>query len=419
MLNRFLTDRRWLWLVSALMVMRLAMSALLLNDIPRLPSHDGWYFRHGGDQGVYFSLAQSIAGGRPQPAPVGIGQPLVMALLLWLTQAPDYFGILPWLVTLNGFVYGGLSVWAMAILSRALFAGSRWQSLAVAGLWTFSGYALWLGLGLHWDAENLRDAYLTRQLWMDGLTDAPSLFLTMTGMAIIALVENERRAAQPVHGQYKWFVLSGLAYGLAAAFRIHTLAMSGVVFLALLWGRQFRSLLWAGAGLVIGLSPQLLYTFAAEGDAFASGGFNIPYIGSWFSVDANGDLVFNWRGTPFSPKFLLDSLILLTRGSWLLALLGIGVAATAIYAFIICWRQCGSLAALIMFGAPLSSLALHITTFVFVTDPIRFSLPALSIGLPAAVWTAFAVGGLLSHLGNRAKQGNLISLFPQSKKGNS
>lgn len=420
-MNHFLSDRRWLWTVFALMVMRLTMSWLLLNDIPKLPSHDGWYFRHGGDQDIYFHLAQSIVAGHPQPATVGIGQPLVIALLLRLTQAPDYLGVLPWLVILHGFVYGGLSVWAMAVISRA-FTGSRWQSFVTAGLWTFSGYALWLGLGLHWDAENLRDAYLTRQLWMEGMTDAPSLFLMLSGIMLMALAESERRASAAARDLDKWFLLSGLAFGLAVTVRIHTLMVGGVVFFALLWSRQWRNLLALGIGFGIGLTPQIIYTFAAEGGAFSlSGGFNIPYIGRWFVADTRGNLAFNWHGMPFSPKFLLDSLILLTRGSWFLALAGIAAVCLAAYAFLICWRQCGSTVAIVLFGAPLSSLVLHITTFVFVTDPIRFSLPALSIGIPATVWTMFVVIEALSRLANRGKQGkerNPIPLFPQSKKGN-
>jgi hypothetical protein len=419
--KHFAADRRWLWTVSALMVMRLVMGWLLLNDIPRLPSHDGWYFRHGGDQALYFRLAQSIAAGQPQPSSVGIGQPLVIAALLRLTGAADYFAVLPWLVVLHGFVYAGLSVWALAIISRA-FTASRPQSLVTATIWTFSGYLLWLGLGLHWDAENLRDAYLTRQLWMEGMTDPPSLFLTMTGIAVIALIESARRSGEPASAYHKWFLVSGLAFGLAGTVRIHTLAASGAVLLALLLARGFRrerlNLVWVGVGFLLGLSPQIIYTFAAEGEAFTIGGFNIPYIGGWFSFESTSGFNFNWRGLPFSPRFLLDSLILLTQRSWLLALAGVAAVCLAAYAFVACWRRCGRAAALIMFGAPLASLGLHITTYIFKSDPIRFSLPALAIGLPAAVWTAFAVVELMVGVVKREKKGSLISLLPQSKKGN-
>ncbi|MEK7324634.1 MAG: hypothetical protein AAB217_05190, partial [Chloroflexota bacterium] len=54
-----------------------------------------------------------------------------------------------------------------------------------------------------------------------------------------------------------------------------------------------------------------------------------------------------------------------------------------------CWRQCGSFAATVMFGAPVASLGLHVITYVFIIDPIRFALPALSIGIPAGVWAMF------------------------------
>ncbi|MEK7784005.1 MAG: hypothetical protein AAB658_01105, partial [Chloroflexota bacterium] len=136
-------SRLWSIGLIALMLARAAMSWLLLNDIPRLLFHEGWYFSQGGDQHLYMQVAYSLLAGESIGTKLGVGVPLIMAALLRLTGKLQYDDILPWLVILNGFVLGGLSVWVMAQLTWAL-TRSRWQGLAAAALWTFSAYALWL-----------------------------------------------------------------------------------------------------------------------------------------------------------------------------------------------------------------------------------------------------------------------------------
>ena len=51
-----------------------------------------------------------------------------------------------------------------------------------------------------------------------------------------------------------------------------------------------------------------------------------------------------------------------------------------------------------MFGAPVASFALHVTTFIFPTDPVRFTLPAVSIGLPALIFMVFIAAGYLKTI---------------------
>lgn len=378
--------RWWPGVVLALVLARLAMSWILLNDIPRLQEHDGWYFPHGGDNDLYFKMAQSLAAGQPIALPLGIGQPLVMAGLLKLTGASSFRDILPWLVIINGFVLGGLSVWVMAQLAYRLTHDRR-LALAAAGLWAFSAYALWLVLGLHGEARQLRAVYVPRQLWMNGLTDPPALFMSLLGLLLVVQAKEMRPDGRR---QTALFLIGGLTLGLAAVFRFQSTAILGMVFLALLWVRQWRGLLLCGLGLLIGFTPQFWYNAIANGHVL-----NMPYISGWLGFDKNGQAYFNYTLMHFSPQFLGDSLNMLTRGNWLVATGEAAVAVAAIYLFIRCWRQCGSFAALIMFGAPLASFGLHISTFVFTIDPIRFTLPALSIGIPAATWAASFVAAEL------------------------
>jgi hypothetical protein len=362
------------------------MSWLLLNDAPKLLLHEGWYFSSGGDENLYYTIGQSIALGRPPVTSVAMGQPFVMAALVWLTGKLEYRGILPWLVIWQGFILAGLSVWVMAHLSYEL-TRNRGQALASAFIWTFSAYLLWLILGLHGQAEVLRSAYVARQLWMNGLTDPPSLFLTMLGL-LVAL--KGIRESQQSRRRDTLLLTGGVTLGLAAVFRIQTGAMTGVVLLALLWNRQWRGLALTSIGLVIGFLPQLWYNAAVNGNIF-----NMPYLSNWIGFDPAGRFYFAGWGIQFSPQFFVENLILITRGSWGVALLEIAVAVAGITLFLNCWQQHGGLVAMIMFGAPLASLGLHAITFVFAIDPIRFALPALSIGVPAGVWSLFFAASTL------------------------
>ena len=380
------------------MLLRLAMSWLLLNDVPRLPSHDGWYWRTGGDQALYFQIAQSFVAGQPLNKSVSIGVSLLMAGVIKLTGLNDFRGILPWMVILHGFVLGLLSVWVMAQLTYSL-TRSRWQALTAAALWTLSPYAIWLALGFHREAETLRDVYVSLQLWMKALTDPPSLFTAMLGILLVvlggeAVGQKNRRWQREI-----LFGLGGLSLGLAASLRFQTLAMSGMIWIALLWNRQWRGLALMSAGFLVGFSPQLWYNATVAGHVL-----NMPYVSGWLGFRSDGSFVFDWRSMQFSPQFFIGNLIFVARRQWVLAL--VGCLAVVIFACVVaqCWRRRGSFAALVMFGVPLASLALHIVTYVFAIDPIRFSLPALSMGIPGGVWAVFFVASKL--------QAKIISLRP-------
>jgi hypothetical protein len=93
-------------------------------------------------------------------------------------------------------------------------------------------------------------------------------------------------------------------------------------------------------------------------------------------------------GAPFSPGSLVENVARLAQRLPLLVPAGLVTAGVGLAAFIRCWRARGLALALVMFGAPLANFAIHVVTFVYATDPVRFTLPALALGLPALMWTA-------------------------------
>ncbi|MEK7276400.1 MAG: hypothetical protein AAB427_03550 [Chloroflexota bacterium] len=403
MLSRVNTRQWWLIAILALTLMRLGMWWLILHDVPHVRDHADWYFYQGSDHALFFQMAQSIANNQPIASSVGAGLPLVMSLFIRMTNATVYDDILPMIVIWNGIFLGVASVPVMAALALAL-TGKRAQAFCVAAVWTLLPYLLWVGFAIHPEAEGLRNAYVPRQLWMTGLSDGPSLFFVALGM-LLALWGLRKQT--PI--QYALFLLSGLCMGFAATIRIHVLPIAAVVVFALLWTRQWKSVWWIGVGMVIGFAPQFLYNSLSAGHAL-----NTPYLSGWLifgDEDMSGLTPYGWiafgpdnhialkpTALPFSPRSLLENLILVAGRLPLLTLAAVAAAATGLYAFIRMWRERGSFRAIVMFGAPVASFALHVTTFIFPTDPVRFTLPAVSIGLPALIFMVFIAAGYLKTI---------------------
>lgn len=413
MISRVNTRQWWLIAILALTLMRLGMWWLILHDVPHVRDHADWYFYQGGDHALFFRVAQSIANsqpllsdsGAPMQSSVGIGLPLVMSLFVRITGAAEYHDILPMMVIWNGIFLGVTSVPVMAALALAL-TGKRAQAFWVAAAWTLLPYLLWLGFAIHPEAESLRNAYVPRQMWMTGLSDGPSLFFVALGM-LLAIWGVRRAQVGSTHAAL--FLFGGIFMGLAAVFRIHVLPMAAVVIFALLWSRQWTSALWIGLGLVIGFAPQFWYNSFSAGHAL-----NTPYLSGWLifgDTDMSGLTQSGWMvfgpgnhialdptGLPFSPRSLLENALLVAGRLPLLTLAAAAGVAIGSYACVRMWRERGNLYAIIAFGAPLASFALHVTTFIFPTDPVRFTLPAVSIGLPALIFTVFIAVGYLKTI---------------------
>jgi len=168
-------------------------------------------------------------------------------------------------------------------------------------------------------------------------------------------------------------------------------------------------------GMAIGFAPQFWYNSLSAGHAL-----NTPYLSGWLifgDEDMSGLTPYGWivfgpnnhialkpTGLPFSPRSLLENVLLVARRLPVVTLFGLILTAVAIYAFVRNWRKRGSFYTIIMFGAPLASFALHVTTFVYATDPVRFTLPAVSIGLPALVATgSIAIDDLKTILKKRGE----------------
>ena len=96
---------------SVLALLRMAIVALLILGFPQLESHDGWYFHHGGDQNYYFDFGLVLAEGTfEQYFSVNLGLSAIMALIIRLFGSLTFSDLLPHIVLIHGFLFGGMSV---------------------------------------------------------------------------------------------------------------------------------------------------------------------------------------------------------------------------------------------------------------------------------------------------------------------
>jgi hypothetical protein len=399
------TRTAWRNGLFVLVILRVLMWWLFQHDIPRMHDHWQWQFFYSGDESFYFMRAQELVEGRfvkVLPNTIGVGLPFIMAGLFRFTGSTDYADIQPFMVIGNGLLSASVSVAVMATLAKQL-TGSRVQGLVVGAIWAFLPYLLWLGFGLHPQADVLRNAYVSRQMWVSGITDSPSLFFVTLGMVLAlrgAYINSAKGFSGPV-----LVVVGGVCMGFAAVIRIHVLPVLLLIPAALLWSRRWRASLLVVGAMLIGFMPQFWHNAMIDYSFI-----NTPYLNGWIHVTKYGQLEFVGTAMPVSWGTLIGNIGGIVSRIPVFVLAGLIVALVAVLAFFRCWQRRGGALATIMFGAPLASFALHFVTFVYMTDPIRFTMPALALGLTAGVWTSFTlVDEILRLRSARSAYGRKVS----------
>lgn len=387
-----------------LMVARLALDALfLLNALPldlRDPVYR-WYLHHGGDQELMLEMARSLLSGPPLETVVGIGQPLMMLPWVLILQPQAYLEIAAPLVVTNGFVLGGLSVLLVGGLARTVTRSDR-AALASAAIWALHPLVTYFAFFWHPEMELLRGAYVPKVAWLNGLSDAPAIFFALLSACLLARV-----LRRGVAGFWPALALGALL-GLTILFRFHLAPMVGCLLLTLLVFGGWRAALAALGGLLIVYLPQAWYNLAVFGTPFTTGYVSYGDMANWGGTLRRPltDLI-AYAPVRLSPASALNSVqFLVGRHAWLLLPLA-GVLAITLYAVVSLKRRLGWQAVFLLLGAPLAYLLSIALTGEFLTDVVRFSMPAWPALLAAAVFTVeVAVDQLRGRAGQRASSGH-------------
>ncbi len=392
-LSDLLSANRWLVIIGTLMLVRVLIGALFVVGYPRLESHMWFYFHHGGDQDYYFEHAQALAEGPLDYFAINVGLPAVMAVLIRLTGAVTYDGILTPMVLLNGFVLGTLSVLIIGLLAKRVFDSEN-LGLLTAGLWTFAPWLLYAAFGFHPQAKWLRAPYVPAMAWLNMNSDGPAIFFLLLGMLLLW---------KSVDEGHKWNAfLAGLFLGLSVLFRIHMALPVGVGFIIIVL--RFQSLRMAALvalGGVSGYIPQVVYNRLASLaidqtyiNPFLPGYLYYGYIGSGGIGIVDPNVRLEWR--PLAFGHLLNSIERFLAPRLPLVFLLLILTFALAFPFWALVRHKGLRTALFTYLIAPVMIGFAAASSAFVTDPFRFFMPAIPFLLLAGVWSLHWLWGLIS-----------------------
>ncbi len=370
-----------------LALLRLLIVVLLMVGFPPLESHEGWYFHHGGDQNYYFDYAEVLARGKfTQYFSVNLGMPALMALAIRVTGASTFSDLLPFVVLMNGFLLGGLSVLVIGRLAERLTRFEHGGYLAAA-LWALMPWLLWLLFGLHPWAAWLRMPYVPGVAWLQGAPDGPGGFFALLGAYFLIL------SLDSTH--LRWPFLSGGAFGVMMLFRVHfaSLFLLGVLVLGL-QRRGWHVALFSIAAAALYL-PQVLYNRLAS-LVLGTPGYN-PWLPGYlyFGVlDVMAETAY-YSDNPImnmvSFGYLVDAArALLWRGP-VVAVVVLLMGCLAVWSFYRAGRSLGWDRAVLLFGAAPAAIGVLSFSPIFAENVYRFSLPAAPFLVVFASWVWVAL----------------------------
>ena len=352
---------------AALAGLRLLISVLLVLEVPRLESHDGFYFHHGGDQDYYFEYALVLLrGSYARLFSVNMGQPAMLAAFSWLLHGLVFEDVLTIAVLVNGFLLAGLSVILVGRLALEL-TSDRLTAIFAAGLWAGMPWLLWLAFGLHPNAVQLRMPYVPGVAWLHTIADGPALFFSLLGMYYTA-----RTLRQP---DLAAAVLAGIAFGVSLLFRIQFVILLLVALLALAIGRRWLAGCAALACAALAYVPQVVYNRLASMQAGMPG--VIPWLPGYVYfglIDPVSAEVY-WSNPKLNVFVLVASA---GTGIWMGGVVLLALALLAVLAAA-CVRALGAGRALLLLGGIPGSIGITLFTAIYWQNLFRFTLPAIPI----------------------------------------
>ena len=354
--------------------LRLLIAALLVLEVPRLESHDRFYFHHGGDQDYYFEYALVLLrGSYARMFSVNLGQPAMLAAFSWLLQGLVFEDVLTIAVLVNGFLLAGLSVILVGRLALEI-TGDRLAATVAAAVWAGMPWLLWLAFGLHPNAVQLRMPYVPGAAWLHTIADGPALFFSLLGMYYCARVLRQPRIALAV--------LAGIAFGVSFLFRFQFVMLLPLALLVLFISRHWLAGFATAASAALAYVPQVAYNRLASMQAGMPG--VIPWLPGYVYfglIDPVSAQVY-W----LNPK--LNIFIDMFNGGAGL-LVGIGVLLAGVLLAVLAAasvRALGGSRALLLLGAVPGCIGITLFTAIYRENVFRFTLPALPIFSVLAGW---------------------------------
>ncbi len=207
-----------------------------------LATHNGWIWFQGGDQIWFVSDGWAIAHWILPPADVGIGWPILLAPITWITGA-TYVQALPLVVLANTLVLGPLAVLCVNAIGCRI--GGRVLGLWASILWIAAPF-LAIPLFVERYHERWIDQFVPQGLGLTAMADFPS----MVGLLVVALLV--LRAIDL--SSWTDAALAGAVAGFVGLVKPPNMLVVAGVGLAFLVARRWRELLAFG----VAAAPMLM-----------------------------------------------------------------------------------------------------------------------------------------------------------------
>lgn len=314
-----ISKKTFLWGIVALIFLRFVLVFLMMHNIPYTDMRLGGFRPNFGgsywpDEVNYFNLARSFVDLKPTTNVANIGYPLFLAPIIYATGATDTVGITKAVFIIQAFLFFGLAIILVALITLEIFK-KRNLSLLAATLFVTYPYLLFGILKLaHFSRAVPAFHY---QMWINIAADYLAAILIYLGFYLFIKRFNTANL-NLVAAMLVGALISG-----AALVRVANILYLPLIFLILLWIKKYRESLAFGLTAFLVYLPQWFYNFYFFGSPLTYG-YQVPQIGfpsgtkvlgDWFSFN-NVAVFFNHVGNnlPAAMVLMLAFFLILSLG---------------------------------------------------------------------------------------------------------
>ena len=373
------TDNLLLCALTALVVLRILMVAGFVADIPPV-QHTGWQFHcGGGDQILYFNMAQSFAALSPIKEKYPVGFPLLLTpLVLFFKPAVWQDLVMP--VVMFHTMLALISIYLVGYITKALTKSTS-LSILSALLWTLLPYLIYFLAGF-FNAAWLRNTYVSYAMWFAMLSDPSTAFFLLLNVYVYFLSLKKDRGAS----------LAGIIAGITASIRVTSFMYAAVFAFGYLLNRRYRSALIFIMAIAITLIPQFVYNVYFNDGLFTYG----------YTQEVERRELF------FSVQYAADFMVYLFSKHqvifWMCLVFAMVVPIGVRYAFHAERRQWAILLALVYVH-----VVVYSAWWAFTSDFIRYVLPVVPLGIISAVGLIGALQIYTGRSGTQTEMGGIFS----------
>jgi hypothetical protein len=360
------TNNLLLYALTGLIAVRILMVAGFVADIPPI-QHAGWQFHcGGGDQILYFNMAQSFAALTPTAGKYPVGFPLLLAPLVLLFK-PAVWQDLVIPVVIFHTILALISIYLVGYITRALTQSTA-LSILSALVWTITPYGIY-ALAVFFNTQWIRTTYVSYYMWFSLLSEPTTTFFLLLSLYGYCLSLEKNHFAG----------LAAVAAGMAVLIRIPSLFYAAVFALGYLLTRRYRSLIIFSACVFLIIMPQLIYNSVY---------FNSPLTFGYTHVPGQPATPYSFAYTKLFVMYLINQhpviFFFLLLGTLTIPAVILYRSKRAMHRWVVLISIAGI------------HVAFYSTWWWFLSDFIRFVMPVVPVAIIIAV-------GSLAALPKRSK----------------